>query len=62
MKSKFVVLYCVYVDPSGCWSTAPHAVLTLMREGNITVVYICICCVGWCIDACCWFTQNSFPL
>jgi len=47
--------------PSGCWSTAPHAVvLTLIRD--IIIVYICICCVGWCIDTCCWFTQNSFPL
>jgi len=42
--------------PSGCRSTTPHAVVRTL------IVYICICCVGWCIDACCWFTQNSFPL
>jgi len=26
--------------------------------GNINIVYLCICCVGWCIDARCWFTQK----
>jgi len=31
---------------------------TTTTEMNVT----CICCVGWCIDACCWFIQNSFPL
>jgi len=35
--------------------------MLLMVVLSLTV-YICICCVGWCIDTCCWFTQNSFPL
>jgi len=53
---------CLSACPSGCWSTAPPAVVPAQWGNMIIIVYICICCVCWCIDACCWFTQNSFPL
>jgi len=56
--SVWIQLHMLSSVPLECWSTAPHAVvLTLMREH-----YYCVYLYNAVSDACCWFTQNSFPL
>jgi len=32
----------------------PHEICNQLFNEGTFIVFICICCVGWCIDACCW--------